>query len=132
MRPAEKIAEEAKRMCVNSDSVLLYAIDIARIEALSEVCLGKLTDKQKLFILTGLKWNDMVRYIRCIEQDRIYHCTNTAFNNWEHEMQIAEIVILLPGWENTRLGRKKHQEARRLGLNILHWKNSVFSEMIVV
>lgn len=124
MRNTEKIAREAiAATCGRIDEKTInYAIEIGRTEALAEVYLRKTYPVKTIYLLTGSPWNDVVPYINKVEENGKYRCTNTAFNEWWKEIEKADVVMTLRGWQHTRLGRMKHLLAKEMGKKISIWR----------
>ena len=130
MRTVEKIAAEAIMSTCGkiTDKTVNYAIDIARTEAISEIMLRNTTNANhtRVYVLSGSSWSDIVRYIRAVEYQGDAVCTNTAWNRWREEIDCCDIVLLLEGWNNTKLGRAKGMYATMRGKGVLHWMNSKY------
>ena len=136
MRNAQKIADEAiAATCgVIKHETILHAIEVSRTEALVETYLRKTPEVTRVYILTGTQWNDMVRYMRHVEGSRFdgFRCTNTAFNDWQREIKDADVVVLLKGWNDTKLGRNKHAFASHLNKHVITWQSSEFSKQTIL
>ena len=130
MRTTEKIAAEAIAATFGriDEKTINYAIEIGRTEALAELYLRKTYPTKKLYLLTGSPWNDIVSYINKAEANGKYICTNTAFNEWWKEIEKADEVMTLRGWQHTKLGRLKHLFAKELGKKISLWRLLDFVE----
>ena len=132
MRSTERIAAEAiAATCGRLDEKTLnYAIEIGRTEALAELYLRKSAHEIPVYVLSGSSWNDILRHVRHIESGYFEHrCTNTAFNEWAREIDKADIVVLLKGWQGTKSGREKYAYAKHKGKNLVAWNNSEFSKL---
>lgn len=132
MRTTEQIAAEALRRTGDtlSGRTIIMAIELAydemlRImfpltsESLSE------SDAPRVYVLTGTPWNDLVKYVRNVERQGVV-CTNSGFNNWTQEIDNAEFVIALRGWNETKQGREKGAYIKSKGKEIKHYKTFIY------
>ena len=73
---------------------------------------------RSLYILSNSRWEDIVPYIQAAES-KGYKVTNTMFRNCANEMSIAECVLCLRGYNETKEGRELHEMAISMNKTII-------------
>lgn len=131
MRSTEQIAAEALRRTGDtlSGKTVVIAIELAYDEMLRNIFPLNAdsqieSDAPRVYVLTGTSWNDLVKYVRNVERQGVI-CTNSGFNNWTTEIDNAEFVIALRGWNETKQGREKGAYIKAKGKPIKHYKTFI-------
>ena len=73
---------------------------------------------RSLYILSNSRWEDIVPYINAAES-KGYRVTNTMFRKCVNEMSVAECVLCLRGYNETKEGRELHEIATVMNKTII-------------